>query len=264
MQQPCNGGHRIKGLQIRQLKTTPDNHFPVLETRGRWWHQEHDVISRPEGGVSLLLPSSWCSASQHSPVAASPSDSFNHVYVCLYSEDTGHFEYRAHCVLPWRLNFICGGRFPGRLHSGVGDGGFGCYSSTTGGQGWKARKKTEAILRGCGREVWILKMARGRREGQGQSRRQMRLHARAVLSTMGLSSHLSPKYLKELKCKSQKLNPWVPCTQRRLSQNRQSCSPSLLNSHTRAGSHVCTHGFYLRWIKVRDERISEGLQVQLS
>lgn len=37
----------------------------------------------------------------------------------------------------------------------------------------------------------------------------------------GFSIHLSPEYLKELKCKSQKLNPRAKCAQRRLSQEKQ-------------------------------------------
>lgn len=35
------------------------------------------------------------------------------------------------------------------------------------------------------------------------------------------STHLSPEYLQELKCKSQKLNPPAKCTQRRLWQEKQ-------------------------------------------
>lgn len=88
-----HGGHCVKGLQIKQLKTTLDNHFPALEMRSlesHWWHRVYDVISGPEGGTSLLLPSSWCSASYHSPATASPPW-FDHVHVCLYSKDNQSF-----------------------------------------------------------------------------------------------------------------------------------------------------------------------------
>lgn len=47
---------------------------------------------------------------------------------------------------------------------------------------------------------------------------------------IGLSIHLSPEYLKELKCKSGKLNHGHSVNRGGL-QNRQSCSFFLLNSH---------------------------------
>lgn len=37
------------------------------------------------------------------------------------------------------------------------------------------------------------------------------LYGKGLCLNLGLSIHLSPAYLKELKCKSRKLNPWVQC-----------------------------------------------------
>lgn len=83
-------------------------------------------------------------------------------------------------------------------------------------------------------------MASGRREGQGQSRRQIPLCARTVLSAVGLSSHLCPEYLKELKCKSQKLNPWVPCTQEEaFAEQTELFSFLVKQPHTGGQSRLC-------------------------
>lgn len=67
--------------------------------------------------------------------------------------------------------------------------------------------------------------------GEREESQASRLSRKKPGLTIGLSIYLSPEYHKELKCKSQKLNPWAQCKQRTLLQNRQSCSFSLLNSH---------------------------------
>ena len=55
-----------------------------------------------------------------------------------------------------------------------------------------------------------LNLARERNKGSGERKtRQVGFRGKGRASTVGLSIHLSPEYLKELKCKSQKLNPWA-------------------------------------------------------
>lgn len=77
--------------------------------------------------------------------------------------------------------------------------------------------------------------------------RQVGLPGKGCVSSGALSIHLSLEYLKELKCKSGKLNPLVQCKQRLL-QNRQSCSSSLLNSQGWETTSVCT-GFICDGLK---------------
>lgn len=59
------------------------------------------------------------------------------------------------------------------------------------------------------------KVGKSKIRGLGEKKRQVRFPRK------GFSIHVSPEYLKELKCKSQKLNPRAECTQRRLLQKKQ-------------------------------------------
>lgn len=73
-----------------------------------------------------------------------------------------------------------------------------------------------------------LNLVRERNKGSRERKtRQVGFRGKGCVSTMGLSVYLSLEYLKELKCKSRKLNPRAQCQQRGLLQNRQSCSFSL-------------------------------------
>lgn len=91
----------------------------------------------------------------------------------------------------------------------------------------KGLKDREETLSRVEKEI-ELNLIRERNNGfRERKRRQVGFRGKGCVSTMGLSVYLSPEYLKELKCKSRKLNPRAQCQQRRLLQNRQSCSFSL-------------------------------------
>lgn len=55
----------------------------------------------------------------------------------------------------------------------------------------------------------IFIMGKRRGEGPGEKASGFACMGSCLNHTTGLSSHLSPESLNELKCKSQKLNPWV-------------------------------------------------------